>query len=563
MTRTNKIHKALALVVLLPIPQFGCVLTVTDDIADDDDVLDDEVGDGDGDGDGDGNVETTTNDDGCELPTEAADPQLDVSAIKQFDFSWNAAAGADHYRLVTDNYGSLVENIVGTSVSITVPLHLRHDASYIVRSCNECGCVSDEPVYVTGNLAEGVGYLKAPDTQGFWGPPVLSADGKTLVILAPESFIYVYVQSSDSWSLQSQVQTSGTSLALSGDGNTLAVGDPSENNFAGVVRVFTRTNGIWTQKDTVYPDIGQEGDRFGGNVALSGDGSTLAVGVNGEDSASLGIDGDTLDNSAEGTGAVYVYERSGDDWARQAFMKASLPSGGFGVEVALAGDGNTLAVGAWLEDGGPSLTDSGAVYVFARENGEWLEDTRWDAMEYESTDGKLGAEVALSYDGNTLASGIKHYDQHGAVLIYKRVSVGSWSTYDIVTASNADDYDYFGEKFALSGDGKLLVVGAPREDGAGIGVGADESSNAAENAGAVYVFQREDSGWGLEFSWPQTAYVKAPNTETVDVFGKDVALSSSGGTLVVYASGEDSAATGVGGDQSDNSADSTGAIYFY
>jgi hypothetical protein len=42
-------------------------------------------------------------------------------------------------------------------------------------------------------------------------------------------------------------------------------------------------------------------------VALSGDGNTLAVGANGEDSNATGIGGDQVDNSAPFAGAVYLY----------------------------------------------------------------------------------------------------------------------------------------------------------------------------------------------------------------------------------------------------------------
>jgi hypothetical protein len=62
--------------------------------------------------------------------------------------------------------------------------------------------------------------------------------------------------------------------------------------------------------------------------------------------------------------------------------------------------------------------------------------------------------------------------------------------------------------------------------------------------------------------WSQRAYVKAPNAGLSDDFGYDVALSGDGNTLAVGATGEDSGATGIGGDQGD-AVNSPGAVYLY
>src|SRR5215831_5975309 len=59
----------------------------------------------------------------------------------------------------------------------------------------------------------------------------------------------------------------------------------------------------------------------------------------------------------------------------------------------------------------------------------------------------------------------------------------------------------------------------------------------------------------------QRAYIKASNTDRGDQFGSSVALS--GNTLVVGANFEASAATGVNGNQTDNSAHNAGAAYVF
>jgi len=103
---------------------------------------------------------------------------------------------------------------------------------------------------------------------------------------------------------------------------------------------------------------GEGADLFGTSVALSGDGNTLAVGAPGEDSALTGVRAGivseaTSGNGASNSGAVYVFARTGTTWLQQAYVKASNTGEGdnFGNSVALSGDGNMLAVGAPFEDG--------------------------------------------------------------------------------------------------------------------------------------------------------------------------------------------------------------------
>ncbi len=93
-------------------------------------------------------------------------------------------------------------------------------------------------------------------------------------------------------------------------------------------------------------------DGFGESVALSADGNTLAVGAPGEDSAATGVGGDQLNDLFATAGAVYVFIRAGAAWSQQAYLKASNSRADdiFGFSVALGADGNTLAVGAAGED---------------------------------------------------------------------------------------------------------------------------------------------------------------------------------------------------------------------
>ena len=135
---------------------------------------------------------------------------------------------------------------------------------------------------------------------------------------------------------------------------------------------------MWTQQAYVKPSNQGEADWFGVRLALSGDGNTLLVSAQNEDSAARGINGPQNDESAPEAGAVYVFTRSGTMWSQQAYVKGSNTEAydEFGGAVAVSRNGGTLVAGARGEDsaargvngtqGDNSMDEAGAVYVFAR-----------------------------------------------------------------------------------------------------------------------------------------------------------------------------------------------------
>jgi len=261
-------------------------------------------------------------------------------------------------------------------------------------------------------------------------------------------------------------------------------------------------------------------DQFGLGIALSADGRTLVAGARGEDSGVGGVDADPLDNSTPFAGAAYVYRLVDEVWTFEAYLKASNPGvlDEFGRSLTLSDDGSTLAVGALMED---------------------------------SADAGVGGDG----DDDTLADS-------GAVYVFERDGA-SWRQAAYLKASTPGEGDWFGSAVELSGDGMTLAVGALGEDSGDGGVDADELDDDARNSGAVYVFSREPEGWR------QQAFVKPPIPQTgvpgsgPDTFGGALTLSEDGDTLAVGARGEDSSATGVDGDDADESARDSGAVYVF
>jgi len=301
----------------------------------------------------------------------------------------------------------------------------------------------------------------------------------------------------------------------------------------------------------------QANDQFGYSVAISGD--TAVVGAHFESSNATTIDGDQANNSATQSGAAYVFVRSGTGWSQQAYLKASNTAiaDDFGHAVAISGD--TIVVGA------PNQGPGGAAYVFLRNGNTWSQQGYLKASNEQAFDG-FGTSVAVS--GDTIVVGAYAEDssavgvdgdqannsalESGAAYVFVRIGT-TWSQRAYLKASNSNAQDNFGFSVGVSGD--TVVVGAFRESSNSIGVDGDQSSNIASQAGAAYVFVRTGT------TWSQQAYLKASNTGLGDVFGYSVAVS--GDTVVVGARNEASNATGVNGDQTNNSSGQAGAAYVF
>ena len=245
---------------------------------------------------------------------------------------------------------------------------------------------------------------------------------------------------------------------------------------------------------------------------------------------------------------------------QQAYLKASNTDAydNFGDSVAVCGD--TVVVGAPWEDSSATgvggnqddnnALDAGAAYVFVRSGTAWSQQAYLKASNAGAVDG-FGGSVAVS--GDTVVVGASNEDSSaGAAYVFVR-SGTAWSQQAYLKASNPGASDRFGISVAVSGD--TVVVGAHWEDSSATGVGGKQDDNNALEAGAAYVFVRSGTAWS------QQAYLKASNAGAGDGFGFSVAVS--GDTVVVGASGEDSGATGVGGNQDDNNASFSGAAYVF
>jgi len=369
----------------------------------------------------------------------------------------------------------------------------------------------------------------------------------------------------------------GWAVAL--DGNTLAVsaideggsstgvnGDQEDSDLprSGAVYVFTLNAGVWSQQAYIKASNTGREEWFGWSVALSGD--TLAVGATREKSGT----GEQDDDSSTSAGAVYVFTREAGVWSQQAYLKASNIGrfDEFGWSIGL--DGDTLVVGAHQEDGSASgvnepsnesALNSGAAYVFLRSGETWSQQAYLKASNTDKDD-KFGHSVAISGDTLVVSSELEssssigvgdNQDDNsavaaGAAYVFSR-SGETWTQQAYLKASNTGAGDRFGSSVAIDTD--TLLVGAVYEDSNG----TDESNNQFGNSGAAYVFIRNGE------VWYQQAYLKASNVQISDRFGYRVAIS--GDKTLVSAYGESSNATGVDGNQLNNTLPLAGAVYVF
>ncbi|MEZ8825650.1 hypothetical protein AB6E04_14925 [Vibrio amylolyticus] len=350
-------------------------------------------------------------------------------------------------------------------------------------------------------------YVKASNTSHsdeFGWSVALSRDGSTFAVGA------IYEDSDAS--------------GINGDGSRQHLSD------SGAAYVFRFANDTWVEEAYVKASNPTSTDHFGFSVALSEDGNTLAVGSVNEDSNARGIDGDGSNGGVADSGAAYVFRFANDTWAEEAYIKSSNSAAddSFGRAVSLADDGSTLAVGAHAKN-----NSSGAAYVFRFATDTWVEEAYIPSSTSSNND-YFGRILALSADGNTLAVGAIGESNGGAAYVYRHTN-NLWWEEAMINASNQHHGDYFGQSVALSADGNTLAVGAHQEDSSARGINGDQNNDDNGNSGAAYLFRfNEDEG-----EWTQKAYTKPTNPDGDELeggfYGVSVGLSEDGKTLAVGA----------------------------
>ena len=302
----------------------------------------------------------------------------------------------------------------------------------------------------------------------------------------------------------------GTSVALSSDGLTLAVGatgNDGNGTSSGHVRVFRFDGNDWVQLGTDIDGEAAE-DRFGLAVSLSADGNRLAVGA--------------PSNSENGisSGHVRVFQYTGTTWLQLGDdIDGSTLLDDLGVSVSLSSSGTMVAVGAsGNDDNGDS---SGQTKVFRYTAGNWSQvgnDINGTQIQEFS-----GQKVSLSADGSRIAISAPFNDMNGIhsgrVTVYQLGGSGNWQQLGEALPGEAAD-DRSGSAISLSASGEILAIGASENDGNGF------------RAGHTRVYQF------FEGQWVQLG-PDLDGSAAIDLSGAGVSLSADGRRLAVGAPGND------------------------
>ena len=310
---------------------------------------------------------------------------------------------------------------------------------------------------------------------------------------------------------------SGESVSLSSDGSIVAIGTPHTRgniNNAGLVRIYQWNGSSWNQLgsdldgETYFNGNFGRGEEFGSSVALSSDGSIVAIG------APKSIDYDYWDPML---GQVRIYQWNGSSWNQlggdigapnRSDSEAWGISDDFGHSVALSSDGSIVAIGAPFNDRNGS--DSGLVRLYQWNGSSW--NQLGSDIDGEASDDWSGYSVALSSDGSIVAIGApdRSGNSAGHVRLYQW-NGSSWNKLgnDIDGEVSGDES---GRSVALNSDGSIVAIGTPFNN---------------EERGHVRLYQ-----WN-GFSWNQLGsdIDGWSNSQS----GRSVALSSDGSIVAIGA----------------------------
>ncbi len=377
---------------------------------------------------------------------------------------------------------------------------------------------------------------------------------------------YTFIRQGNSWQqIQKPIASDGEAhdhfgFSVAIDGDTLLVGAFADDAHSGAAYLFERNQGgsdNWGQIKKLTASDRELRDQFGNSVAIDGD--TLVIGAftydhrsgavylfernqGGSDNwgqikkitlplpslsrlgISVAIKGDTLligaDGDANSQGAVYLFERNqggADNWGQ--IKKITIPDGvpfeNFGRSLVIKGD--TLFIGALADD------KQGAVYLFERNQGG--ADNWGQIKKIIADDGEIGDNFgkSVAIDGDTLLVGAYRDDNYqGSAYLFKRNRGGSdnWGQVKKFTADDGAPDDWFGWSVAIDGD--TIIIGAQGDD------------DKTYNAGAAYLFERNQDG---PDNWGQVKKFTASDWAADDNFGVSVTIS--GDTIIIGAFNDD------------------------
>lgn len=416
-----------------------------------------------------------------------------------------------------------------------------NNASYMSLWSNPSSFTTSDslPIYQTSKL------LSSDNNLGdYFGYDVdISGNGNTIVVgsYGAESVntdtgaAFVYKRIDNNWIQETKLVASdvetgdyfGYAVSISGDGNTVVVTSPLENEVtiqAGAAYIFKYVGGSWVQDIKITDINGAYLDRLGVATAVNYNGDRVAIGAAWRNSGSY------WDN-----GAVYVYRQESSIWYLEAILEANIGEtyAYYGRAVGMSANGSVIVVGAAYAD--VVGYESGAAYIYTREGNNWTEAIRLVPSDA-TAESYFGESVAISGDGNTVAIGAHLADttspDTGAVYIYRNIN-GTWVQSYKVMSTEVNTGDKFGLCVSLNSNGTLLTVAA------------ESVSGGPSTSGGCYLFALTEAGW------TQQSVLLSTDIEVGDGFASSSAISGDGSTII------------MGSPNDDDGGASSGSVYIF
>jgi len=352
------------------------------------------------------------------------------------------------------------------------------------------------------------------------------ADGKNPIPDAGAA--YVYEKGSDNkWKQVQKIVAAdrspganfGWSVGISG--NTIVIGaiyerfdatGRNESSSEGAAYVYERgADGIWKQTQKLTSSAREGYNYFGTSIGIDGD--IIVVGAPGHSRDST----ERQEGYVGDAGAIFVFERKGNNWRRTYKLLASDREHGGGMGNSVAISGNLVIAGAWAQDFGLNgenrMEAAGAAYIWERmDDGKWTKAQKLIASDRTPYD-EFGYSVAINGDNAVVGArrvSLKRTDEDndaysGEAYIFSRNGDGEWKEAEAIIPNDRKTGDYFGSSVGVSGN--YVIIGSPRGDG------------KKPYIGAVYIYWKNPTG-----KWVPTQKINPSDEGTYSGFGERIAI---------------------------------------
>jgi hypothetical protein len=277
----------------------------------------------------------------------------------------------------------------------------------------------------------------------------------------------------------------GSGVAISADGNTIALSEKNANSNAGKVQAFTWSGSAWVQKGSDM--VGAAGDEIGSRVNMTPDGNYIIT---------------SNENVSSNNGKVWVYKWDGSQWVLR-YSQTGTGNDYFGYDVSISDDANVIAIGELEND--DYASNHGAVHI-RRWNGTTYaaEQTLFVRPSFgeDPADDKFGSSCKLSGDGTRLIAGSRFVpgtgnSAKGRVFTFE-YNGSEWN----IRGRGRDELLNYGTEGNQGTTGTGSEVGflnsvSISRDGSVIGVGMWRDDSYHSDGGAAKIFQMASNVKGI------------------------------------------------------------------